>query len=170
MDSILYNQEVTSDMLNDIAIDLGHTSFNGFGEDKFGADELNNITSSLVSKGILMSGNQCKAIISNGNVHIQPGVIVFNNGAKKKITEAVSVPLQINTYIYALNKISAGTCEIIVSANNPEEDAEIMNQDYIPICYIDAEGVLTDKRIFSSAKVRRTVQTMINDTTNLTGI
>ena len=92
-DGIYYNAEVTSDDLNDLARDLGNTSFNGFGEEKFGADELNGITASLVSKGILTSESKCQPIISDGNVNIQPGTIVFQNGAKKAIKEVLSVPV-----------------------------------------------------------------------------
>lgn len=152
-DSVLYNQEVTAEILNDIAIDLGNTSFNGFGEEKFGADALNDITASLVTKGVLMSGNQCKPIVSGENVCIQTGTIVFENGAKKKITEVINVPLQNGIYIYALNDVAAGTCEIISSGNDPATDTAVSGQDYIEIAEIDADGSLTDKRTFSSAKV-----------------
>lgn len=153
MDSILYNQEVTADILNNIAVDLGNTSFNGFGEEKFGADELNNITASLVSAGILMSGERCKAIISNENIIIQPGIIVFANGAKKKITEAVSFPVQSDTYIYALNKVSAVTCELVMSVTNPNTDEGVKSLDFVPICAVDSEKKIIDMRTFSSAKV-----------------
>lgn len=153
MDSILYNQEVTADILNNIAVDLGNTSFNGFGEEKFGADELNNITASLVSAGILMSGERCKAIISNENIIVQPGIIVFANGAKKKITEAVSFPAQADTYIYALNKVSAGTCDLVMSVTNPNTDEEVKSLDFVPICAVDSEKKIIDMRTFSAANV-----------------
>ena len=153
MDSILYNQEVTADILNNIAVDLGNTSFNGFGTEKFGADELNKITADLVSSGILISDEKCKAVFSNENIIIQPGIIVFANGAKKKITEAVSFPAQANTYIYALNKVSAGTCELIMSVTNPNEDEEVKSLDYVTICGVDSNKKIIDMRTFSSAKV-----------------
>lgn len=150
-DSILYNQEVTSEILNDIAIDLGNTSFNGFGEEKFGADELNNITASLVSKGVLLSQDKCKPILNGDNVNIQTGIIVFENGAKKKLTEVVNVPLVKSSYIYALGKDTS--CEIIVSSNDPTTDEAVMLQDYVQIAQIDSNGVLIDKRIYSVSKV-----------------
>lgn len=153
MDSILYNQEVTADILNNIAVDLGNTSFNGFGTEKFGADELNKITADLVSSGILISDEKCKAVFSNENIVIQPGIIVFANGAKKKITEAVSFPAQANTYIYALNKVSAGTCELIMSVTNPNEDEEVKSLDYVTICGVDSNKKIIDMRTFSAAKV-----------------
>lgn len=153
-DGIYYNAEVTSDDLNDLARDLGATSFNGFdGVAKFGADELNKITAHLVSKGILNRDNLCKPVIIDDKVNIQSGIIVFNNGAKKVIKDVVSVDKVNNTYIYALNDTNAGTCKIVVSENNPEMDENVMSLDYIPIAFIDENGALTDKRIFSSAKV-----------------
>ena len=118
-DSILYNQEVTTETLNDIAIDLGATSFNGFTTNKFGADELNGITQALATKGILLSGNQCKPVVSSGKVYIQTGTIVFDNGAKKVITEPVEAALENDTYIYALNNVALGVCEIVVSSAQP---------------------------------------------------
>lgn len=153
MDSILYNQEVTADILNNIAVDLGNTSFNGFGTEKFGADELNKITADLVSSGILISDEKCKAVFSNENIVIQPGIIVFANGAKKKITEAVSFPVQSDTYIYALNKVSAGTCELVMSVTNPNTDEEVKSLDFVPICAVDSEKKIIDMRTFSDANV-----------------
>lgn len=146
-ESILYNQEVTAGMLNDIAIDLGNTSFNGFGEEKFGADALNDITKSLVSKGILQSESRCRPIKSDGYINIQPGVIVFENGAKKKISEVISVPCESGTYIYAQNDITAGRCEIKVSESAP------VTGDFVMLATVDSEGKMLDIREFSTAKV-----------------
>ena len=146
-DSIMDNQEITTEILNDIAIDLGATSFNGFGEEKFGADELNSITSALVHGGILNSGNKCIPSISSGNVIISDGIIVFASGVKKKITEAVSVPLEAKTYIYALNDTVTNTCSIIVSATEPTSG------DYIMVAEVDSNKVLTDKRRMATSKV-----------------
>ena len=146
-DSILYNQEVTAEILNDIAIDLGNTSFNGFGEEKFGADALNDITKSLVTKGILMSDSRCQPIASDGYINIQPGTIVFENGAKKKITEVISVPCDSGTYIYAQNDVTGGRCEIKVSASAPATG------DFVMLAEISADGTILDVREFSNAKV-----------------
>lgn len=146
-DEILYNGTVTSDTLNNIAVDLGNTSFNGFGTEKFGADELNGITASLVTKGILQSGDMCRPVLTNGKVNIQTGIIVFGNGAKKKITEVVSVDCINSTYIYALNNQSMGTCEIVVSETAPTEG------DFVKLASVSSAGALTDLREISTAKV-----------------
>lgn len=149
-DSILDNQEVTAQILNDIAIDLGHTSFNGFGEEKFGADELNGITSALVSSGILSSGSKCEPYILGDKVYIRTGIIVFSSGAKKKITETVELDLIPNSYIYALNDTAHNICKLLVSETAPTED------DFVNLCEIAADGTLTDKRVIAKAKIELT--------------
>ena len=63
---IFYNRQVSAADVNDLAKDLGNTSFNGFGTEKFGADELNGITKSLVGKGVLTSDNMCRPVVSEG--------------------------------------------------------------------------------------------------------
>ena len=146
-DTILDNQEVTAQTLNDIAIDLGYTSFNGFGENKFGADELNGITSALVSSGILSSDNKCEPYISDGKVYINTGIIVFANGSKKKITEPVELDLVAGTYIYALNDITHNKCRIVVSDVAPDDG------DFVNLCEISSAEVLVDKRVVAKAKV-----------------
>lgn len=148
MSEIAYSEEVNAEMLNNIAVDLGKTDFSVFeNEVPYAVTKLNDITSNLVTSGILLSGSMCKPILNEKTLYIQPGIIVFNNGAKIRITQAVAVEPVNNTYIYALNEQTTNAAQIITSEDEPTTG------DYVPICYIDAEGVLTDKRIFSSAKV-----------------
>lgn len=149
-DSFLYNQEVTTEMLNDIAVDLGYTSFNGFDDEtKFGASELNGITASLVSEGILINGDNCRPIVSDNKVIIQTGIIVFGNGAKKKITEVVSIDLVADSYVYAANRTTAGKCEIVVSQTDPATTED----DYVLLAQIDSGKNLIDKREIATSKV-----------------
>lgn len=153
MSEIAYSEEVNAEMLNNIAVDLGKTDFSVFeNEVPYAVTKLNDITSNLVTAGILMSGSMCEPILNEQTLYIQPGIIVFNNGAKIRITQAVVVEPVNNTYIYALNEQTTNAAQIITSEDEPTTG------DYVPICYIDADGVLTDKRIFSSAKV--TIPTM----------
>ena len=144
-DGIYYNQEVTAEMINEIAIDLGHTSFNGFGTEKFGAAELNNITAELVTEGILQSGGKCEPILSDGYINIQSGIIVFADGAKKAITEAVSFESHGSGVVYALNDTAAGTASLVYADTYPT------GGDFVKICTINSEGIVDD-RAFSYAK------------------
>lgn len=149
MDNFLDNQAVTVDMLNNIAVDLGADEFSKFGkngEDKFGVDELNGITQALVTKGILQTGNGCKAVKSGESINIQDGIIVFESGAKKKIEEAVTLEMMNNAYIYALNNTAQNQIQLIVSQTQPTEG------DYVMIAQTDADGELIDKRVFAVGK------------------
>lgn len=114
------NAVVTAEDLNNIAVDLGDTTFSAFSEEKFGVDKLNEITADLVSKGILTAGDRCEPIISDGKVYIKSGVIVFGSGAKIKITEPVEVGAAAGDYIYAYNDVLTGKASIIASAEMPD--------------------------------------------------
>lgn len=147
MAEILDNQEVTTKTLNNIAIDLGATTFKGFSENKFGVDELNNITKTLVSKGITQGANRCKPYLSGSDLYINTGTIIFATGAKIRITSPQKVTAEAGTYIYALNDTSRNIAEITVSETKPTTG------DFIMLAYLDADSTLTDMREFSKANV-----------------
>ena len=147
MAEILDNQEVTTETLNNIAIDLGATTFNGFPENKFGVDELNNITKTLVSKGITQGANRCKPYLSGSDLYINTGTIIFATGAKIRITSPQKVTAEAGTYIYALNDTSRNIAEITVSETKPTTG------DFVMLAYLDADSTLTDMREFSKANV-----------------
>ena len=151
MDGVYYNQIVTEEVLNAMATDLGATDFNNFtGIEKFGADKLNEITQSLVSEGILISGDMCRCVKTDTGIIIMPGTIVFKSGAKKTISENISIEAANSTVVYALNNIVAGTCTIEVSDAFPT-DTTI---DYVPLCEISSSGELIDKRSVATAKCK----------------
>ena len=147
------NTEVTLADLNNIGVDLGDTDFNAFSTEKFGVDKLNQITSDLVSSGVLRIGENgelgCEVIASNDMAYIQPGAIVFGSGAKIRITEPVGVSLLPGTVIYALNNPATGRASIDVSETLPDGDCVLLAQ-------VDAEGILSDRRSSCVAKVLMT--------------
>ena len=147
MAEILDNQEITTTILNNLAIDLGATSFNGFTTNKFGADALNDITKSLVSAGITQGGNKCAPYIFNGDLYINTGTIVFATGAKYRIESPVKVENQASTYIYALNDTSRNIAQIIVSPEAP------ITGDFVTIASVDASGNLSDVRMWAKSNV-----------------
>lgn len=143
-----YNQEVTAEMLNTIATDLGHTSFNGFGEEKFGTQELNKITKDLVSAGVLISGDMCRVIKDDsGNIILQTGIIVFNDGAKMEVSSPVTIAADAGTVIYAFNDTLQGKCTIEVAESYPTEG------DFVKLCTVYSDGSLGDNRMVSKAKM-----------------
>lgn len=147
MAEILDNQEVTTDILNNIAVDLGATAFSGLTANKFGVDELNNITKEIVGKGITQGGNQCRPYLSGGDLYISTGVIIFSSGAKIRITTPQHVTAQASTYIYALNDTSRNIAEIVATAERPATG------DYVMLAYLDENKTLTDLREYAQAKI-----------------
>lgn len=150
MDGIYYNQTVTEEVLNAMVTDLGATDFNNFsGVGKFGADKLNEITKALVTEGVLTSGDMCRCEKTDSGITVNTGTIVFKNGAKKTISEAIQIEADNGMAVYALNNIVAGTCTIEVSEDFPTDT----ESDYIPLCKINSDGTLSDRRSVSIAKV-----------------
>lgn len=151
------NTEVTLENMNDIAKDLGDTEFSEFSTNKFGVDTLNSITSDLVSSGILRTEENanmgCEPVIDGNNVIIRPGVIVFETGAKLRITEAETIAKTNSTYIYAKNDHITGLASIVVS-----ETAPTNQMDAVLICRINASGNLIDLRSSSVARASLTAE------------
>lgn len=150
MADISYNAEVTADVLNDIAVDLGATTFSVFqNSTPYAVHQLNDITAALVSKGILLSdsGNMCEAVVQDNIVYIQPGTIVFGNGAKMKLAETVGIELINNTYIYALLNTDTNKSQLIASATEPTTG------DFVMLAKVNTDGGITDLRVFSKASV-----------------
>lgn len=152
-----YTNLVTAEDLNNIAIDLGASDFSAFEENgtPLAVDKLNEITKDLTSKGILHIGNCCKVSISDNIITVADGVCVFENGAKKRITE--SDPLQIqfiddgNTnYVYMQNDIGANQIRLVNSTTNPSEAEAV---DYVMLAEISKDKVLTDRRYWAISKV-----------------
>ena len=165
VNSIMDNQALTADILNDIVIDLGVTNFSTFtGLNQFGADELNEITKALVTNGILYYGNQCAPSwnASEQTLTINTGVMVFNSGQKKKIKDDPVTISNISpgSYIYAHNNIANNTCEIIASYSLPTDT----NADYLEIAYIDSNNRMTDRRSFAKTNMPYNNQTGRNYT------
>lgn len=148
MSEILDNQIITGELLNNIAADLGLPEFNKFGENKFGVDELNNITGDLTGKGILNIYEKCLPTIFGNTISIAPGIIVFDSGAKLRLTEPATFEIE-NTdmlYIYAVND-TVNNQVLITALYEP-----LTVGDYLLLCEIK-EGTLYDKRLFSKSKV-----------------
>ncbi len=139
------NAVVTAEDLNNIAVDLGDTTFSAFSDEKFGVDKLNEITADIVGKGVLNIGSKCEVIVNEGAVYIQPGVIVFESGAKIRITEPLEVPSEASVYIYAYNDTVTGKASIQTSSGYPSSG------DYVMLAR-HAGGTITDLRQYSVAK------------------
>ena len=164
------NTAVTAEDLNNIAVDLGSTTFSAFSDEKFGVDKLNEITADLVTAGILKTETDssgiavmgCKPYASGENLCIGKGKLVFNSGAKITIEESVSTELTAGTYVYAFNDVTIGKASIQVSQSSPTEG------DYVMLARIEADGSVCDLREYAKTKALSTTDGVLRNFTQET--
>lgn len=149
--TILDNQEVNADILNGIAKDLGCPEFSSFSDGvKFGVDKLNEITAALVTPGVLgTDGDSCKVTIVGGKISVGTGTIVFESGAKMKITEnqVLEMVPDVKTYVVAVNDTTNNRMLLYNSGVLPDED------DYVLLAEVLETGEVIDDRAWATAKV-----------------
>lgn len=144
------NDIITASDLNNIAADLGKTTFANYNDTQtYNIDSLNDITAAIVSKGILSRFDKCACSLIGTALTIKTGIIVFESGAKIRITsnKIINIPDSTNKYyVYAHRDATTGTATIQVQTALPESG------DIVELCEIDG-GILTDKRTFATSKV-----------------
>lgn len=148
-DTFLANQEVTAQDLNNIAVDLGIAEYSYFPETppQSAVGALNQITSDLVSAGVLLSENRCEVIYQDETIYVKTGVIVFNSGAKKHITDTTSItPIGDTNCIYAIHDTVNNKILLVCSDEFP------ITGDFVKLAEV-TNGKVSDRRPFSAAKV-----------------
>lgn len=147
--AFLVNEPVTQSDLNNIAVDLGDAEFSAFNSNKFGVDKLNAITADLVTSGVLRTLDMCKPTLTNGNVNIAKGVIVFSDGAKLRITSPVNITAVANAYVAARYDSTNGTCSLVSVAEIPTETGV----EYMKLAQVNADcTAVTDLRTMAAVK------------------
>lgn len=147
--AFLVNEPVTQSDLNNIAVDLGDAEFSAFSSNKFGVDALNAITADLVTSGVLRTLDKCKPTLTNGNVNIAKGIIVFSDGAKLRITSPVSITAVANAYVAAKYDSANGTCSLVSVAEIPTETGV----EYMKLAQVSSDGTtITDLRTMATDK------------------
>lgn len=148
MTDFYYGQEIYADNLNNIAVDLGNTSFSVFKNEKpYAVEQLNQITSSIVGKGITTNGNKLSVDISEdkNTIIINTGIGIFSSGKKFRLTAPLSIPFQAGELFIendeAVNKVSVKIG--VLSSEN----------DNIHLATIAEDGRLTDMRAYAKANV-----------------
>lgn len=147
--AFLVNEPVTQSDLNNIAVDLGDAEFSAFSSNKFGVDALNAITADLVTSGVLRTLDKCKPTLTNGNVNIAKGIIVFSDGAKLRITSPVSITAVANAYVAARYDSTNGICSIVSKAEIPTETGV----EYMKLARVNTDcTAVTDLRTMANDK------------------
>ena len=157
-DDFLDNQEITAEDLNNIAIDLGSADFSHFQNGvPTAVSELNRITADLVSPGVLLKDNRCAVGVVDNKITVDTGVIVFNNGAKKRITEMQTLDLIEGTtnYVYAMNDVENNIIKLENSSVKP------VDGDYILLARISTTLEVSEAAETCKANVLLTVDNSI---------
>lgn len=136
------NQKVSAAMLNSIAPDITEEPAfdSAFSDDTlYGVDDLNAITSTLITKGV---SKGMAVSVSGSSVTISHGVAFFEDG--KKITvdlDGVTLPWQEGSinYVWFSNDLISGSVSAKCTTSEPEGD-------YIKLCEISPKGVVTMKQ------------------------
>ena len=136
------NQNVSAVMLNSIAQDITEEpEFDTvFADDTlYGVDDLNAITSTLITKGV---SKGMAVSVSGSSVTISHGTAFFEDGKKITVdTDGVILPWQEgNTnYVWFSNDLVSGSVSAKCTTTEPDGD-------YIKLCEISPAGVVTMKQ------------------------
>ena len=145
MSNFVYDEMVTAQSLNEIAVDLGAGDFSQFSNNTpYAVGKLNEITQALIGSGISSSLNQFKITVNESNVVIGTGIAFFPSGKKLKLTAPVTLPFQVGE-LYLYEKLSTG----VVSINIGELPAD----NYVHLATINEDATFTDRRMTAKAKV-----------------
>ena len=146
MSEFLYNAQVTTDDLNNIALDLGASSFSVFNNSyPYAVDQLNAITGDLISSGVALYGERFAVAIDGESIVVGTGLAIFDGGVKYKLTMPVTLPLTEGELFIELNK-ELNTVSMKVGTL----PASGM---YVHIATIASGGTVTDRRVFAKSRV-----------------
>lgn len=145
MTDFVYDEMVTAQSLNEIAVDLGAGDFSTFTNNTpYAVGKLNEITKTLVGSGISSSLNKFKITVSEDNIVIGTGIAFFESGKKFKLTAPITLPFQAGE-LYLYEKLSTG----VVSINIGELPAD----NYVHLATIKEDATFVDRRMTARAKV-----------------
>ena len=112
----IYSQSITADDLNNIAVDLGAGTFTAFADNSpYAVEQLNQITSALVGKGISTKGDMFSLSIVGDNFIISSGTAFFESGRKYTLETPLTIPLQAGE-IYLLEDEATGNVSLHVGS------------------------------------------------------
>ncbi len=145
MEDFVYDEMVTAQSLNNIAIDLGKGDFSVFSDNTpYAVDKLNEITKALVGKGISSALNKFEITVSAESVVVGTGIAFFESGKKLKIEMPVTLPFKAGE-LYLYENISTGVVNINIG--------ELPTDNYIHLATINEDLTFVDKRTIAKANV-----------------
>lgn len=108
---------------------------------------MNGVTSAVAASGVDYNEYSCLVSIENESIKISPGTAFFEDGMSIVIdSEGYSLPLEYNVYVYLYRDINRNDGYPCVSAELPENN-------YVLLAYIDEQGGIADKREYAVSKL-----------------
>ena len=145
MAEFVYDEMVTAQSLNEIAVDLGAGDFSVFEDSTpYAVGKLNEITQALVGSGISTALNKFEITVSEDSIVVGTGIAFFASGKKLKLTVPVTLPFQAGE-LYLYEKLSTGTVSINIG--------ELPTDNYIHLATINEYATFIDRRMIAKAKV-----------------
>lgn len=145
MAEFVYDEMVTAQSLNEIAVDLGAGDFSAFEDGTpYAVGKLNEITQSLVGSGISSALNKFEITVSQDSIVVGTGIAFFASGKKLKLTVPVTLPFQAGE-LYLYEKLSTGAVSINVG--------ELPADNYVHLATINEDATFIDRRMIAKAKV-----------------
>lgn len=111
-------------------------------------DAINTVTSEVATEGVEFNADSCAVSdAETGFIKISQGTAFFENGVTITIDEeGIVIPKEKECYVYLYHDFDANTCYAATAAELPE-------QRYVPLAFIDSDGTITDKRIYAKNKL-----------------
>lgn len=145
MADFTYDEMVTAQSLNEIAVDLGVGDFSVFADNTpYAVGKLNEITQSLVGGGISSALDMFEITVNLENVVVGTGIAFFASGKKLKLTMPVTLSFMAGE-LYLYEELSTGKVSINIG--------ELPLDNYIHIATINEDATYTDRRMIAKAKV-----------------
>ena len=145
MADFTYDEMVTAQSLNEIAVDLGVGDFSVFSDNTpYAVGKLNEITQSLVGSGISSALDMFEITVNSENIVIGTGIAFFASGKKLKLTMPVTLSFMAGE-LYLYEELSTGKVSINIG--------ELPLDNYIHIATINEDATYTDRRMIAKAKV-----------------
>ena len=145
MDNDVYSANDVNEALSKLT-SSGTVSFNDTGST---LSDINDAISNYTAGGVTSNPDSCM-VVKNGDVfYISEGECFMNDGSLIIFSdggEQITVPEDTACYVYLKRNAAQNTIDIEVSQAAGDSES-------IPLAEIDAQGNITDKRIFSVCKV-----------------
>lgn len=115
---------------------------------------LNDLSKAVTTRGVIGSeSNAIKCIKSGEGYYLAPGTAFFGNGSTLEIISNEPVSLQdtsVKNYVYLRSSEEENRNHIVVSTQSPD----LSDENIVPICEINTDGTITDRRCYATGKIR----------------